>query len=235
VPQDEVRLYLAVRESAHARLFARVPWLSGHLIGAVEQYARGIIINTARIEDAVGRVDPSDPQALQEALSSGMFEPERTPAQQAALDRLETALALVEGWVDEVVDAAAGTHLPHAGALREAVRRRRAAGGPAEAALTSLVGLQLRPRRLRDAARLFSVLAAAGGPQARDAVWEHPDLLPTSADLDSPEGYAERRGAAELASADVDAELAQLLGEEGAGGDGGDGGDGGEGERPTAG
>ena len=210
VPVDEVRLFLALREAAHARLFARVPWLASHLVGAVEQYARGIVIDTARIEEAVSRVDPSDPSALQEALRSGMFEPERTPVQVAALERLETSLALVEGWVDEVT-AIAGSALPRAAALRESVRRRRATGGPAEAALTSLVGLQLRPRRLRDAARLFAVLAADGGAQARDGVWSHPDLLPTSADLDSPEGYGRRRGEAAAASADVDAELVAML------------------------
>ncbi len=210
VPVDEVRLFLALREDAHARLFAHVPWLRSHLVGAVEQYARGIVIDTSRIEEAVSRVDPSDPAALQEALRSGMFEPERTPTQVSALDRLETSLALVEGWVDEVT-AAAASALPHADALRESVRRRRATGGPAEAALTSLVGLQLRPRRLRDAARLFSVLASEGGSAARDGVWSHPDLLPTSEDLDAPEGYSQRRGAAAEASADVDAELAAML------------------------
>ncbi len=210
VPVDEVRLFLALRESAHARLFAHVPWLRSHLVGAVEQYARGIVIDTARIEEAVSNVDPSDPAALQDALRSGMFEPERTPTQVSALDRLETSLALVEGWVDEVT-AAAASALPHAEALRESVRRRRATGGPAEAALTSLVGLQLRPRRLRDAARLFSVLEGEGGSAARDGVWSHPDLLPTSQDLDAPEGYSTRRGAAAEASADVDAELAAML------------------------
>jgi putative hydrolase len=211
VPAEEVRLYLALREAAHARLFAHVAWLRAHLLGAVEAYARGISIDTSRIEDAVSRVDPTDPQALQQALSEGLFEPQRTPAQQAALDRLETALALVEGWVDEVVDAAARGRLASAAALREAVRRRRAAGGPAEHTLTSLVGLELRPRRLRDAATLWSTLEQARGQSGRDDVWEHPDLLPTGADLDDPAGFAQRRGDADAASADVDAALERLL------------------------
>lgn len=212
VPEEEVLLFLALREAAHARLFAHVPWLRAHLMGAVDAYARGIAIDTERIEQAVREVDPTDPEALQQALSSGMFEPTRSPAQQAALDRLETALALVEGWVDEVVDAAARTTLPQAAALREAVRRRRAAGGPAEHTLASLVGLELRPRRLRDAAALWAVLAGARGQEGRDAVWAHPDLLPTAEDLDDPGGFAQRRGDAEAASADVDAALDRLLG-----------------------
>jgi putative hydrolase len=211
VPAEEVRLYLALREAAHARLFASSPWLRAHLLGAVEAYARGITIDTQRIEEAVSQVDPTDPQALQQALSNGLFEPQRTPQQQAALDRLETALALVEGWVDEVVDEAARGPLPSAAALREAVRRRRAAGGPAEHTLASLVGLELRPRRLRDAATLWGTLAEARGRSGRDAVWQHPDLLPTAADLDDPAGFAERRGDADRAAADVDAALERLL------------------------
>src|SRR3954469_10255800 len=192
---DEVRLYLALREAAHARLIAGVPWLRSHLLGAVEEYARGITIDTAALEEAVRNVDPSDPSALQEALQSGLFEPQTTPQQRAALDRLETALALgggwidegvrgggalVEGWIDEVVDEAAATALPHRDALRETVRRRRAAGGPAEHIFASLVGLELRPRRLRGAGAVWAALARERGAAGRDALWAPPDLAPTA-------------------------------------------------------
>ncbi|TNM60063.1 zinc-dependent metalloprotease [Streptomyces sp. NP160] len=211
VPAGEVRLFLAARESAHARLFAGVPWLRGHLLGSVEAYARGITLDTSRIEEAVRNIDPSDPTALQEALGSGVLEPEKTPAQQAALERLETALALVEGWVDHVVDQATRSTLPSSAALREAARRRRAVGGPAEHVMAGLVGLELRPRRLREASRLWEAVEAARGAEGRDAVWAHPDLLPTPADLDDPEGFATRRSDAEAASADVDAALEALL------------------------
>ncbi|MDP9408359.1 MAG: zinc-dependent metalloprotease, partial [Actinomycetota bacterium] len=177
VPADEVRLYLALREAAHQRLFAHVPWLRDHLFGLVADYARGITIDTSVIERAAGQIDPMnmDPAALQEALGGGLFEPQTTPEQKAALQRLETALALVEGWVDTVVDAAARTHLPAAEALRETVRRRRASGGPAEQAFATLVGLELRPRRLRDAAALWGATREARGIEGRDAVWSSPE------------------------------------------------------------
>ncbi|MBY8888260.1 zinc-dependent metalloprotease [Streptomyces sp. PTM05] len=192
VPEDQVRLYLALREAAHQRLFAHVPWLRAHLFGAVEGYARGIKVDTARLEDAVGQLDPANPQALQDALQQGMFQPEDTPEQKAALARLETALALVEGWVDAVVHAAAAPHLPSAGALRETLRRRRATGGPAEQTFATLIGLELRPRRLRDASRLWASLTDARGVDGRDALWAHPDMLPTAADLDDPDGFVHR-------------------------------------------
>ncbi|ESP99834.1 Collagen alpha 1(I) chain precursor [Streptomyces sp. GBA 94-10 4N24] len=206
VPLEEVRLYLALREAAHQRLFAHVPWLRSHLFGAVEGYARGIDVDTAKLEDAVSQLDPSNPEQLQEALQQGMFQPEDTPQQKAALARLETALALVEGWVDAVVHEAAKPRLASADALRETLRRRRASGGPAEQTFATLIGLELRPRRLRDASRLWASLADARGADGRDALWEHPDMLPTAHDLDDPDGFVHRE------HADF-SELDKLLGE----------------------
>ncbi|APU42078.1 MULTISPECIES: zinc-dependent metalloprotease [unclassified Streptomyces] len=192
VPSDEVRLYLALREAAHARLFAHVPWLRSHLFGAVEGYARGIKVDTSKLEDVVGQLDPSNPEQLQEALQGGMFQPEDTPEQKAALARLETALALVEGWVDAVVHEAAKPRLTSADAMRETMRRRRASGGPAEQTFATLIGLELRPRRLRDASRLWASLTDARGVDGRDGLWEHPDMLPTASDLDDPDGFVHR-------------------------------------------
>ncbi|MDT3396371.1 zinc-dependent metalloprotease [Streptomyces sp. B1866] len=192
IPADQVRLYLALREAAHQRLFAHVPWVRSHLFGAVEGYARGIKVDTAKLEDVVGQLDPARPDQLQEALQQGMFQPEDTPEQKAALARLETALALVEGWVDAVVHAAAAPHLPSADALRETLRRRRASGGPAEQTFATLIGLELRPRRLRDASRLWASLTDARGVDGRDGLWQHPDMLPTARDLDDPDGFVYR-------------------------------------------
>jgi putative hydrolase len=218
VPADEVRLYLALREAAHQRLFVHVPWLRSHLYDAVDAYGRGIEVDPGTLERAITSFDPTDPAAAQEALSSGLFDIAPTGAQKAALERLETALALVEGWVDQVVDAAAGQRLPHAAQLRETVRRRRASGGPAEQTFATLVGLQLRPRRLREAAALWARITQQEGLEGRDALWAHPDLLPTSADLDDPLGWGEADE--DAPTGDWDAALRDLDGSRDGSGDG---------------
>jgi putative hydrolase len=191
-PGDEVRLYLALREAAHQRLFGHVPWLRQRLLDTVEGYARGITLDLTAIESAVQSVDPMNPESVQEALTGSVFSPQQTPEQEAALRRLETLLALVEGWVDAVVAAAAHDRMPGADALREASRRRRASGGPAEQTFATLVGLELRPRRLREAAALWWSVTEKRGVSGRDAIWSHPDLLPTADDLDDPLGFGER-------------------------------------------
>jgi putative hydrolase len=207
---DQVRLYLAVREAARVRLFAEVPWIGPQLLAAVRDYAGAITIDTDRIETALQSVDPTDAEALQSALQGQLFRPEPSPDQRAALTRLETYLALVEGWVDVVADRATRGHLPQSDALGEAVRRRRATGGPAEKTFAGLVGLELRPRRLRDAANLWAALESAHGQEGRDRAWGHPDVAPTAADLDDPLGYVERAGGTGESEA-MDAALDELL------------------------
>ena len=217
VPAEDVVLYLALREAAHQRLFAHVPWLNAHLLAAVEDFGRGTTIDIAGMEAKIAGIDPMNPAALQEALEGGLFEPQKTPTQQAALVRLETMLALVEGWVDEVVAQATTERMPNAAKLQEIVRRRRAAGGPAEDAFAALVGLELRPRRLRDAATLWGSLRSRKGAAARDAVWSHPDLLPTSNDLDDPLGFGELAEVEQIGDSEFDAALADLLDREAGG------------------
>jgi putative hydrolase len=190
IPEDQVRLYVALREAAHQRLFGHVPWLRGHVLGAVEAYARGIKVDRDAVEEAVGRIDPSDPSTMTEMQLEGIFTSDDSPGQKAALSRLETALALIEGWVSHVVDRASGSRLPDSDRLAETFRRRRAAGGPAEQTFSALVGLELRPRRLREATVLWAALAEQRGVDGRDALWSHPDLLPSDEDFADPEAFA---------------------------------------------
>jgi putative hydrolase len=168
-----------------------VPWLRGHVLTAVEAYAAGIRVNRDAIEEAMGRFDPANPEAVQEMALEGIFTPDDTPQQKAALARLETVLALIEGWVQHVVDSAATDRLPDVVRLAEAFRRRRAAGGPAEQTFAALVGLELRPRRLREAAALWAALTEHRGTGGRDALWGHPDLLPGEEDFAEPDRYAQ--------------------------------------------
>lgn len=218
VAESDVLLFLALRETARQRLFGAVGWLGPQLLALVEHYARGISIDPSALEQAIetqlsGAMTPQEIEQAGQTVAGSLFAPQVTPEQREVLGRLETLLALVEGWVDEVVDQATRGRMPAATQLTETLRRRRAAGGPAEAALKALVGLELRPRRTRDAANLWAATRAARGAAERDATWAHPDLIPTAAELDDPLGFAEH-GHQPAVPDDLDAQLARLLEEE---------------------
>ena len=194
-PRSEILTFLAAREAAHHRLFSHVPWLSSQLLNAVEAFAKGMKIDMSGIEEFAQGFNPAsltDPSQMEQLLNQGIFEPKATPEQTAALERLETLLALIEGWVQTVVTAALGDRIPGTSALSETLRRRRATGGPAEQTFATLVGLELRPRKMREAAALWERLTEAVGADARDGVWQHPDLLPSAEDLDEPAGFIDR-------------------------------------------
>ncbi len=210
IPVDQVQLYLAVRELAHARLFRHAKWLRLQLLTSITEYARDIHIDTTRLESLAADFDPNNPEELQSAMKSGALIAPRTPEQLAALGRLETTLALVEGWVD-VVTAEATKRLPSSSAIAETVRRRRASGGPAESAFSTLVGLELRPRRLREAAAMWQQLTDAVGAEKRDALWSHPDLVPTGDDIDDPSALIARITAGAPEPDDIDQAIEDLL------------------------
>ncbi|HEU0256986.1 MAG TPA: zinc-dependent metalloprotease [Microbacteriaceae bacterium] len=222
IPADQVQLYLAVRELAHARLFRHARWLRLQMISAITAYAKGITIDTGQLQQLAEGFNPSNPDELRQILADGTLIPPKSAAQEAALTRLETTLALIEGWVD-VVTRRATTRLPKSDAVAETVRRRRAIGGPAERAFATLVGLELRPRRLREAAALWEAVTEAVGPEGRDALWSHPDLLPTAADLDDPtrlvDQLRERQAGHVPEPDDLDKALADILAADGDGGD----------------
>lgn len=212
VDSSEVRIYLAAQELAHLALFERAPWLAAQVESALARYAQGLKVDTSQIEEMASSIDPSNISDLSDNIRQGLFNPPTTEEQKKALATLENLLAVIAGWVDVVVHSACA-HLPGRDQIREALRRRRATAGPAEKTFSTLVGLQLNPRRLRDAAALFAYLESQGGTDARDQVFSHPDLLPTTEDLDDPLGYAERRHAEWTSESTLDEALSRILAE----------------------
>ena len=189
LPKDQVLLWCALRENARARLFAARPWLPKSLADAILTHADNLHIDTEAIKTAMETLDPSDPSSLQDAVSSGALEPKARGAGIAAAHRLEATYSLIEGWVDCVVKQAGSDRLPSYTALAEAWQRRRATSSPAQQTLTSLLGLELSAKRVRGAAGLWDHIGTKYGIAVRDALWSHPDMLPTSDDLTDPTDF----------------------------------------------
>lgn len=191
IDQDEVLAFLSLEEVAHARLFAHVPWLMPRFEALIGKYARGISIDLDAMEEQLREATSMDPDSISGAVDLTKVGISDTPERKEALHSLETLLALVEGWVDAVTWKAGMAHIPHIEQLREMVRRERAVGGPAEQTFESLLGMELRPKRMREAADIWEKIGAQKGDQARDKMWSHPDLLPKLPELHSNNGTTE--------------------------------------------
>jgi len=192
IPAQEVRIYLALREIAAARLFAHTPWLNSYLRTAIEMYGKGIRIDFSSMqrqaEDAMnsGDFDPTNPESIQRALTGGMFTPEESDMQRSSLAKLEMVLALIDGWIDQVVVDASGNRLPSMVKLRETQARRRATHSPTQQLFASLIGLEVSPRTARECASFWRTIGETQSETHRDKLWEDAVLLPREEDLADP-------------------------------------------------
>lgn len=194
IPGQEVLVYIAAREAARQRLFKHVPWLVERIVSSVEEYAIGLVIDTSHLEEVTRELnlESGDPQAIQDAMSKlqGMdLSPRITSKNTAAASRLETLLALVEGWAEHVVTEALGERIPSTSELTQAWAHRRSTGGSAENAFSKVVGIELNAPKVSEAAELWRRATVAVGAEKRDKAWDHPDFLPTAEHLDNPAAF----------------------------------------------
>jgi len=194
IPMDEVRIFHALREAAVARLFAHNPWLVAYIRTAITDYGKGINIDLDAIQEQAQRAfesgngfDPANPESFTIALNDGIFTPQESPAQRAALTKLETVLALIDGWSEEVVALAAGDRLPNIASLQETLRRRRATSAPTQQLFSSMLGLQVSPRLAREATIFWKQVRELKDLESRDRIWS--GILPTAQDLLTPESF----------------------------------------------
>ena len=186
---EQVTIYLSLREAAAARLFANTTWLNSYLKDAIISYGKGITIDvdsiTRQAEEAMssGEIDINNPQSINLALNAGLFTPQQTPTQELALTKLEMALALIEGWIDHVISEVAGNRIPAFNALIENSRRRRATNSPMQQLFANLLGVEVSPRKMREAAAFWGEVKKIKGADGRDKCWEDPAFLPMPDDL----------------------------------------------------
>ncbi len=208
IPKTEIYLFHALREGAVARLFEHNPWIVSYIRSAIVEYGAGIRIDLDAIqrqaEDAMQNMQDMQnigEQSFTIALDSGIFTPEETATQRQALSKLETVLALVDGWADEVATLAAGDRIPSITALRELHRRTRATSAPSQQLFKTMLGLEVSPKLSREASAFWSRIRELKGTSGRDQIWS--GILPSATELLAPDLF--------LASTEIPDDLSGLI------------------------
>ena len=197
IPETEIAIYFALREAATVRLFESNPWLVSYMKAAIAEYGKGIHIDLdaiqrqaeeamRNIESSTG-IDQNGNDGFTIALNNGLFTPEETPQQAAALEKLETALALIDGWIEEVIKLSADNRLPSLGQLTELLRRERVSNSPIQQLFKALFNLEVSPRQIREATNFWSEIRVLNGIEDRDKIWS--GLLPNAKELSDPTGF----------------------------------------------
>jgi len=207
-PKSEILIYLAVRELAISSLFQSNRWLLDQITTQVIEFAAGLKVELTGLQEMVQQLDPNDPDSMNRVMEASASFSTRSPEQEAALGRIETLMALIDGFVDAVSEQAA-KRLPNMASLIELINRKRATDGPAEKTFLILLGLELKPRLRREAKQMWEKVGELG-QNVRDSLWSHPDQLPSKEEIQDPSLLMTRLA---KPGDDFDAGLRKLLGE----------------------
>ncbi|MHB1924260.1 MAG: zinc-dependent metalloprotease [Acidimicrobiales bacterium] len=193
LPPDEVRLWICISDVAHHAVLGR-PHVRASLEELLLAYMSGFDPGGVNLEGRLADLDPADPEALQSVLGdpTALLGEMQTEAQRAILPRLEALVAVIEGYVDHVVDQAGRRLISSYGPLTEALRRRRVERGQGERMVERLFGLALGQGQYDRGTSFVSGVLERAGDTALSRLWTDSHALPTPSELDAPGLWLER-------------------------------------------
>ena len=187
LPTDDLRLWVCLNEVTHHAVLGR-PHVRGRLEGLINEYVSRFEVDPAALEASLGNLDPTDVAGLQAVLGNPetLLGAVRSPGQEETLRRIETLTAVVEGYVDHVMDTTGRGLIASYGQLTEALHRRRVQADDGARFAARLLGLELgRDQYERGADFVRGVLERAG-EEGLARLWFSERELPTPAELDAP-------------------------------------------------
>lgn len=187
VDPDRFLLWVAIHEQTHSVQFASVPWLRDHVAGLVRRLleATGSEVDVAALARLARRLVTTDPRrTIREALRGELARSLAGPAQAQILDELQATMAVIEGYAEHVMDAAAADDDGLA-AMRERMDARRAKRAGLADTIARALGLDMKLRQYELGKAWSDSVVAKGGIEALNRVWESPASLPSLAELET--------------------------------------------------
>jgi coenzyme F420 biosynthesis associated uncharacterized protein len=213
VDRDELVLWVTIHEITHAVQFSGAPWLREHLGGMLTELIDGLQVTlTGRPpgEDAGAKrgsdgswrrprapklPDPGELREMVERARRGeLLRLTLGEDRWRLVERMQAAMSLIEGHAEHTMDAVGAEFLPSLPRLRAAMNRRRETRGLPWRVLERLLGLELKLRQYEVGRRFCDAVVSQGGPEALARAWSGPEMLPSTAELQSPELWVDRTG-----------------------------------------
>jgi coenzyme F420 biosynthesis associated uncharacterized protein len=187
-------LWVAIHEQTHSVQFAAVPWLRDHiaaLVARLVETASGKV-DLAALAALARRVVSSDPRrALREALRGELTRALAGPEQAAVIEELQAAMAVIEGYAEHVMDAAAQDD-PGLAGMRARMDERRSRGRGLADIIARALGMGMKLRQYELGKAWSDAVAADSGIEGLNRVWAEPAALPSPAELEAPREWLAR-------------------------------------------
>lgn len=190
----ELLEWVALHEVTHAVHFRSVPWLGPHLGGLARTLIEETPLSLEGSQLLGGaRHALTDPRGwITELRGADPVTLLAPPEARETIAAVQATMALIEGYAEHVMDAAAGELGPRVGALRAAMDRRRENRGALARTLGWLLGLEMKLRQYRDGKRFADAVVAEAGIAGLNQAWERAEALPTGTEISAPERWIDR-------------------------------------------
>jgi coenzyme F420 biosynthesis associated uncharacterized protein len=192
VDPDSFLSWIVLHELTHVLQFSGVPWLRGHMGSLMKAYLATVEVRIER--GGAGGLPslPSPARLLESFREGGLVALVQTREQRAIMERVQSAMSVIEGYSEHVMDAVGASVLPAYEGLRAAMERRRRSRSAPERVLQRLLGFEMKMRQYEQGKRFCDAVVSAHGIAVLNRVWESPDALPTAAELRHPDAWVER-------------------------------------------
>jgi coenzyme F420 biosynthesis associated uncharacterized protein len=191
----DFRLWIAIHEVTHRMQFTGVPWMRDYFLGLVHQAFELVDPDPKTLMQAVSRaVDEmrAGRNPLDEGGVVGLF---ASPEQKGVLGKVQALMSLLEGHGNVVMDDLGRVHVAGQERMSRVLSARRKQGGVA-ALIHKLLGLEQKMRQYEIGEKFVRGAIAIAGPRCIDIVWQSPEYLPTTDELDDPASWLARVGPA---------------------------------------
>jgi putative hydrolase len=203
LPVDDIRLWVCLSDAAHHRVLC-IPHVRTRIVELVGEYTRSFSEDPEEIEQQARELGLDELIGEQGGDLAGLQrlagDPDlllgamRSPHQRELMPRLEAVVAVVEGWVDHVLDEVGGQLLSEYRRVTEALRRRRVEAGPQTRFVEQLLGLEMSQSTFDRGARFVEGILARSDRETLALLWSSPEHLPTAAEIDAPGLWMARLG-----------------------------------------
>ena len=184
---DDLRMWVCLQEVTHHAVLGR-PHVRARLEQLINEYVSRFEVDPEALEASLGNLDPTDAAGLQAVLGNPetLLGAMRSPGQQETLSRIETLTAVIEGFVDHVMDTTGRGLIGSYGQLTEALRRRRVEATDGERFAARLLGLELGRGQYERGTTFVRGVVERAGESGLARLWASERELPTPAELDAP-------------------------------------------------
>jgi coenzyme F420 biosynthesis associated uncharacterized protein len=194
VERSSFERWICAHELTHVFQFQGVAWLREHMSSLVRKYLESVEVRIDR--GAAGGLPsiPSPGRLVETFREGGLAALIQTREQRKVMARLQSAMAVIEGHSEHVMDALGERLIPGLDELRAAMERRRNARSAPERVVERLLGLNLKLEQYRVGKVFCDSVVERGGIETLNALWREPEALPDQRELRDPEAWLTRVG-----------------------------------------